>query len=155
MISPEILRRYPFFRYLGDSALKSIAMLADEVVFQPGATIFKADEPADALYLLAEGSVDLHYSATDSDNPDNSRTFYIGPVNPGEPLGISALIEPYRYTTAAIADGPCRLIRIDAAPLRALCAANNEVGATLMRHTALALMSRLRETRVLLVASRA
>jgi CRP-like cAMP-binding protein len=154
MISPELLRRYAFFRHLDDNLLKSIAMLADEVSYSRGETLFDADQPATALYLLAEGSVDLHYIVTDRDNPQTRKDFYVGPVNPGEPFGISALIEPYHYTATAVADRPCHLIRIDAAGLRALCAANAEVAAVLMRHTAEAAMARLRETRVQLAATR-
>lgn len=155
MISPELLRRYPFFAHLNERQLQAIAMLAEEVTYQPGETLFTTDEPADTLYFLMEGGVDLHYVVIDRDDPQLRKDFYVGPVNPGEPLGISALIEPHRYTAAAIASGMCRLIKIEAAGLRALCAADPGLDAILMRHTAQAAMSRLHDTRVQLAASRA
>jgi CRP-like cAMP-binding protein len=155
MISPELLRRYPFFGYLSDSQLKSIAMLSDEVSYQDGETLFNIDEPANVLFFLMEGSVDLHYVVIDRDDPHRSRDVYVGLVNTGEPLGISALIEPYRYTAAAVASNACRLLRIDAVGLRAMCTANADLAAILMRHTARAAMSRLDETRLQLAASRA
>jgi len=154
VISPELLRRYPFFGLLSDSQLKSIAMLSDEVLLQPGETLFKSDEPADALYFLVEGSVDLHYIVTDRDDPRVYKDFFVGPVNAGEPLGISALVEPYRYTATAVAGAACRLVRIDAAGLRTMCAASAELAAVLMKHTAQAAMSRLHEARVQLAAAR-
>lgn len=155
MISPELLRRYSFFAHLTEENLKGIAMLAEEVTFQPGMTLFKTDEPAHALYFLMEGSVDLRYVVTDRDDPRIQKDFYVGPVNPGEPLGISALIEPHCYTATAAASDACRLIKIDAAGLRALCAADPRLESILMRHIARAAMTRLHETRIQLAALRA
>ena len=49
MISPEVLRRYPFFGFLKDDQFKKVAMLAEEVSWKAGTKIFKAGEKTDAL----------------------------------------------------------------------------------------------------------
>lgn len=155
MISAELLRRYPFFARLEDAHLKSIAMLTQEVNCQSGETLFGANQPAEALYFLIEGEIDLHYIVDDAHDPTLHHDFLVGHVNPGEPAGISALIEPYRYTLAARANAPTRLLKIEAAGLRALCERDARLAAILMRNVAQAAMARLHDTRTQLAAARA
>ncbi len=154
MVSPELLRRYPFFGRLSEAHLKAIAMLADEVSCSAGQTLCEIDQPAEALYLLIEGGIDLHYIIVDREEPKRSKDFFVGEVNPGEPFGISALIEPYRYTASVRATRPSRVLKIDGNGLRALCDVDNMIAAILMRHVAKDALSRLEETRTQLIAAR-
>jgi CRP-like cAMP-binding protein len=154
MVSPELLRRYPFFGRLSEAHLKAIAMLADEVFCTEGQTLFEIGHPADALYLLIEGGIDLHYVIVDRDDPTRTKDFYVGDVNPGEPFGISALIEPYRYTASVRATCPGRVLKIDGNGLRALCEVDNGIAAILIRHVAKNALARLEETRTQLIAAR-
>jgi hydrogenase maturation protease len=155
MLSPELLRRYPFFASLEESHLKAIAMLASEVSYISEQRVFEADQPADALYLLLEGGIDLQYVVLDPNKPGERREFFVGEVNVGEAFGISGLIEPYRYTTAAAANAPTRVIKIEAKGLRALCDSESNVAVVIMRNVAKAAMGRLHDTRVNLAAIRA
>ncbi len=54
MVSPEILRRYPFFGTLSDTQIKAIAMIAEEKTFEKGTVICEEGKPATAFYLLLE-----------------------------------------------------------------------------------------------------
>lgn len=155
MVSPELLRRYPFFGNLGDEHLRAIAMLAEESTCQEGETLFETERPADALYFLIDGCVDLHYIVVDEINTELRKDFFVSEINPGEPFGISALIEPYVYTGTVRATCASRIIRIEAAGLRALCAVDLKICAGLMRQVAKAAMQRLYDTRVQLAAARA
>lgn len=154
MISPELLRRYPFFSHLNGEQLKAIAMLSNEVSYAAGDILFETDQAAHAFFFLIEGGIDLHYVVIDHDNPSVRKDFYMGHINPGEPFGISALINPYRYTATALANGPCRVIEIGASALRSLCESDIAVAAILMRHAAEAAMARLHDTRIQLIAAR-
>ncbi len=154
MVSPELLRRYPFFGRLGEEQLKAIAMLSDEVALSEGKTVFEIDRPAEALYLLLEGGVELHYVIVDREDSKRTRDFYVGEVNPGEPFGISALIEPYRYTASVVTNRHSRVLKIDGHALRALCDSDTAMAAALMRNVAKDALSRLEETRTQLVAAR-
>lgn len=154
MISPELLRCYPFFSRLNDKQLRAIAVFSCEVSYAQGECLFETDQESRALFFLIEGDIDLQYIVTDRENPNLRTVFWIGRVNPGEPFGISALIEPYRYTATAIANSLCRVIEIGASALRSLCEDDIEVAAILMRHTAQAAMSRLRDRGVQLVGVR-
>ena len=155
MVSPETLRRFPFFGDLTNDHLNAVAMLAEEVIYEIDETIFETDTPADALYFLMDGCVDLHYVAADELNPELRKDFFISEINPGEPFGISALIGPYRYTGTVRATCTTRALKFDAPGLRALCALDPKIHAALMKQIAAAAMLRLHDTRVQLAAARA
>ncbi|MCC7353464.1 MAG: cyclic nucleotide-binding domain-containing protein [Anaerolineae bacterium] len=154
MISPELLRRYPFFALLDDPHQKAIAMITDEVSFANREVIFKENQPAQALYLLLEGSIDLYFTVEEEYRPELRKEFVVGEINPGEPFAISALIEPYVLTSSARAANASRVLKIDAAALRALCEVDCRLGYTLMKHAAKAALERLHFTHVQLAAAR-
>ncbi|MCC7209131.1 MAG: Crp/Fnr family transcriptional regulator [Anaerolineae bacterium] len=153
MVSPELLRRYAFFRHLQEGHLKALAQLSEELEIEKGEVVFECDEHASAIYLLIDGRVDLVYVVFDPGDLSNKRSFDVGDVNPGEVFGISALIEPYTYTTAAITGEASRTIRIDADALRRYCADYPDVGLLLTQHIAQTAMSRLHSMRVQLAAA--
>ena len=154
MISPEVLRRYPFFGHLEPSQLKAIAMIAEEMVFQENEYILEEGQPADSFYLLMDGNIDLIFVSKDELHPEHSKVFNVGEINPGEVFGISALIEPYLYSSTAQATSVGKCIKIDAVALRALFELDQRLGCTLTRQIAKAAMERLEATRVQLAAAR-
>lgn len=156
MISPELLRRYPFFGFLDDRQLKAVAMIAEDIYLEKGELLFEADSPAAAMYLIVDGCIDFYYVVTDRNGFEARREFYLGEHGPGEIIGISALIEPYVYTTAARVSSPgLDVVRIEGAALRALCEVDIELAYGLVRQTARLALERLHDTRILLAAERA
>lgn len=155
MISPEVLRRYPFFSFMSHDQLREVAMITDEVKVKKGEILFNINEKADACFLLQDGAVDLHYVVVDEHEPDLRKEFVVGTINPGEVLGISAVIEPYIYTATAMAINDSRLLKTDAVALKELCAADAELDYGLQRMAAKATMERLHATRVQLAAATA
>lgn len=154
MISPETLRKYAFFGFLADEDFGQIAMYANEVVWGAGETLFTLGDKADVVYFLEVGEINLHYKVVDKLVSDKSKEFYVGDINPGEPFGLSALIEPYTYTATAIVPRESRGIIVDAIKLRALADAHPELGYGLMQQVAKATFERLGQVRVELVAAR-
>jgi CRP-like cAMP-binding protein len=154
MISPELLRRYPFFAWLNDSQLKAIAMITDELTYEKGATFFKEGDPADAAYLLISGEVDLLFSVGDENGSDR-KEFLIDEINVGELFGISTFVEPYLFTATSRASQPCNVLCIQGVGLRALCESDQRLAYLLMKQIAKAYAERLRFTRIQLVAARA
>lgn len=148
MVSPELLRRYPFFACLDEAQQKAIAMIAEQVEYEKGTTLFQEGKPVEALYLLIEGNVDLYYVA--SENPKDQ--YLVGEVSPGEPFGVSAMIEPYTLSATARAAKPVKVLKIDAAALRALCEVDAHLGYAVMRQVAKASQERLHYVRVQLAA---
>lgn len=154
MISPEILRRFQFFSFLEPAQYKQIAMLSNEFSYSNGEVIYNTDEPADSLHFLINGYVDLWYVVADKNEPDLVKEFQIGEVNPGEAFGISALVEPYVFTTRAVSIGTSRVIKIDSVQLRELFPENRALGCGFMTAVAKTAMERLQHTRVQLAAAR-
>jgi CRP/FNR family cyclic AMP-dependent transcriptional regulator len=155
MIALERLHRFPFFAFMDEKELKAVATIAQELQFNAGDVICEANTPADALYFLTKGNLPYYMVVTSENIPDYRREYFIGEFNPEEIFGISALIEPYRYTATLRADKPCRVIKIDASALRALCEVDAHLSIGLMKAVAKASMDRLEMTRVQLVAEMA
>jgi CRP-like cAMP-binding protein len=152
MVSPELLRRYPFFSPLTDEQLKAMAMIAEEKTYAKGAIIIKENTPANKLMLLLEGDVDLIYSGGGEGAVVNA---LVGSIAPGEVLGVSSLIEPFRYICSARNTMPVKVVEIDGAAVRALMQVDKLLGYALMSNVAAAVLERLKYTQVELAAARA
>ena len=155
MISPELLRKYPFFNFLDHEQLRQVAMITEEAALDPGELLFADGEAAYALYLVRTGNVDLYHIVHDELQTGTNRELLAETVNPGEVLGISALVEPYTYTTLARAGTPCRLLKVDAADLRVLIANDPVMAYGLQRQITKAAMRRLHNARLQLAACNA
>jgi CRP/FNR family cyclic AMP-dependent transcriptional regulator len=149
MISPEMLRRYPFFAGLDASELAGIAMIAEEVAFPDAATIFREGEAATKIYLLTQGLVELVYEIR---RPTGTDSMYVGSIAVGEPFGLSAMLGTHGLTASAQAKGLIKAICIDAGGLSAMAEDNCHLGYVLMKQVARALDERLNFTRVQLAA---
>lgn len=153
MIPLELLHRFPFFSFMNEKELKAIATIAQEIQLDSGDILCEANTPANALYFLTKGNLPYYIVVTTEHIPDYRQEYFVGYINPEEIFGISALIEPYYYTATLRADRPCRVIKIDAPALRALCEVDPQLSVGLMKAVAKAAMERLQMTRVQLVAA--
>ena len=151
MISSETLRRFPFFAQLGDEQLKAISMVSDEKTYPKDSLLVKEDNPANKLFVLLEGDVDLVYSGGGEGAISNA---LVGTIAPGEMLGVSSLIEPYTYISSARATMPVKVVEIDGAAVRALIQVDKMMGFVLMKNVAAAVLERLKYTQVELAAAR-
>ena len=138
---------------MDDRELKAVSTIAQELRLNSGDVLVSADTPADALYFLIEGHLPYYMLVTTEHLPDYRQEYFIGYINPEEIFGISALIEPYQFTATIRAEKPCRIIKIDASALRALCEVDAHLSVGLMKAVAKAAMERLQMTRVQLVAA--
>jgi len=152
MISPELLRRYPFFGIFSDSHLKELAMVSEEISAEPNSILFKKGDPAQALYVLVEGEVDLIDYLTSEVDPTYCKEFLAGEMEPGSVLAISALVEPYKLTATAKITQKSRLIAIDGKELKRLADEDITLGYSLMRQVAKVAIERMVNSRTLLAA---
>jgi len=151
MISPELLRRYPFFTSLNDEQLRAIAMISEEKTYPKESLLIKENTPANKLVLLLEGDVDLIFSGGGEGAVTNA---LVGSIAPGEVYGVSSLIEPYMFISSARATVPVKVVEINGAALRALLEVDSKLGHALMRNVAVAVLERLKYTQVELAAAR-
>ncbi len=152
MVSPELLRRYPFFASLDEKQLEAIAEISQEKSHPKGTLLVKENTNATVLALLMEGDIDLIFSGGGEGAISNA---LVGSIAPGEVYGVSSLIEPYRYTATAKATIPVKVIEVDGLALRALVEKDPRMGYIMMRNVAIAVLERLRYTQVELAAARA
>jgi CRP-like cAMP-binding protein len=146
MISLEILRRYPYFAGVREESLKRLAMIADEKSVPANTVMFRDGDPADYLYIIVAGEVNIQYLLGN----DELRT--VDTLVAGDLLCWSALVEPYKATAIGITTKKTDLVRFDAANLRKLCDEDPMLGYRLSNQVAKLLSHRLEEARIQLAA---
>lgn len=151
MVSQELLLGCPFFALFDENQRMALARITDEIRCKARTTFFEAGEPADALYLLLDGSVDLYFVTL----TDTNKELLIGELGPGEPFAISALIPPHVLMHTVRAARDCHVLKIDAAQLRALCEQDARLGYLLLLRITEAAMERLHFTRGQLATAQA
>jgi CRP-like cAMP-binding protein len=142
MISPEILRRYPYFAAADDEGLRNLAMICDEIAVAAGAVMYREGDKADKLYILTDGEVDIQYTLGSGE----LRT--VDTVVPGELLMWSALVEPFKSTAVVTVRSPSKLIAVDADKLRAFCSKDLKVANDVLLHLTKMLATRLEGARI-------
>jgi CRP/FNR family cyclic AMP-dependent transcriptional regulator len=152
MVSPELLRRYPFFASLNEKQLEALAGITQEKNYPKGALLVKENTAATILALLLEGDIDLIFSGGGEGAISNA---LVGSIAPGEVYGVSSLIEPYRYTASVKATVPVKVIEMDGVALREMVEKDPKLGYVMMRNVSIAVLERLKYTQVELAAARA
>jgi CRP/FNR family transcriptional regulator, cyclic AMP receptor protein len=145
MVKVEALRSCELFTGLSDEALEQIAALAVEEAYQAGQEIFAEQQPADRLFILLCGRVQVHIHLGSSLRPDRELT--VDEVEPGRIIGWSSLVRQQRFTASARALEPVTAIVVDAADLNALFDRNAHIGFVVMKQLANVVASRLSHTR--------
>jgi CRP-like cAMP-binding protein len=146
MISPEMLRGWPYFAGISDESLKALAMIAEEKAVAAGTHMFGEGDPADTLNIIVIGEVNIDYILGTGER----RT--VDTLVSGDILGWSALVEPYKYTAVGTATKPTQMITISAKKLRDLCEKDPQLGYQLTTQIAKLLAHRLEGARVQLAA---
>ena len=137
MISPEILRRYPYFAAANDEGLRDLAMLCEEESIPSGTVMYQEGDPADKLFILVEGEVDIQYTL----GTGELRT--VDTIVPGELMMWSALVDPYKSTAVVTTRQDSKVIAMDATKLRGFCSSDREVANDVLLHVTKLLATRL------------
>ncbi len=178
MLTPEELRRFHYFDSLDGDQLQAVAVLAETVDVRENEPFFFEGQPADALFLVADGSVDLYHNveAPGAAHARATEAVYqlmeegaaipmlegqsrvlaewkVGEIGAGEIVGMSAIIPPHRLTATARASRPSRLIKIDAVALRRAGEREPLLMNRLLTATAQVAMARLNYARSRLIAA--
>ena len=158
MISPEVLRRYPFFAGLSHDQLVTMAMMAKEVDVDAGHRFFEEGDKLEAFYLVVEGDVGIVLQVT-SDEVKQSvaqqltgavqmSDVVISHVGPGEPFGWTAISEDSEATAAAVAMVPCKVVAFDTQQLLHAFDDDPTLGCAMLRHILRVARQRMHDLRV-------
>jgi CRP-like cAMP-binding protein len=136
------LRSCYLFEGLSQSQIERIVATTQEQKFKKDQWLFSEDQEASDLYLVMDGAVELVIKVEDTIEipiaivrPDNGC------------LGVSALIEPYRYTLSARCLDDSKLLAIPKTHLDELMNADSEMRCVMMTNLATKLLNRLKESR--------
>lgn len=141
----SVLAAMPFFDGLDAAQIELLAGCAGNAHFDAGETIFREGDPADAFYILRQGSIALETFV-----PVRGPVV-IETIEPGDVLGWSWLFPPYRWHFDARALSVVRATGFDGACLRRKCGDDPALGYDLMGRFAQVLIERLRWTRLRLL----
>jgi len=146
MVSPELLRRYPYFAGIGHETLRKLAMLAEEKVFAAGTTLFREWDRADWFYVILGGEVHVQHRGP------KGEAHTVDTLDDGDILVWSALVEPHRTTGVGITARETRVVALPATRLRELCQEDPRLGFNLMGEVVRLLATRLDSTRAQIAA---
>lgn len=141
----DILRQHPFLIGLSDAHMQTLVGCASNVRFNEGAYVIREGELADTFYLIRTGRV-----ALEMDMPGRTG-LRIQTTGPGEILGWSWLISPYRWHFSGVAVADTRAIALDGECLRNKCEGDPVFGYDLLRRLAQVMERRLEATRLQLL----
>jgi CRP/FNR family cyclic AMP-dependent transcriptional regulator len=123
MVSPELIRRYPFFSGLDYDHIVKLAKVADEQTVETGHYFFHESDDLQNVYLLIEGAVAIVFEVPDQDVEQQvsgqltgklkTKDVTVSTVGSGDVFGWSGLIPPYTATASARAITSCRVVSFD------------------------------------------
>jgi len=111
-----------------------------------GELLFAQGDPAEYLYIVIEGEVSIRFK------PDDGPPLSIARIKPECVVGWSAALGSPEYTSAAICEADCTLLRISGEDLRNLCDRCPETGSYVLQRLAEVIANRLRNTHTQVLA---
>jgi CRP/FNR family transcriptional regulator, cyclic AMP receptor protein len=141
------IAQHPFTAGLAGDHLQVLAEHAHTVEVAAGRFVFRQGSPADALYLLLDGDVDLEV-AGGGDAP-----LVLESLHGGDALGWSWLFADQPWLFDAHARSATQAVAVDGHALRTVIDADPVFGRDLTRRVAALVTDRLRHARLALVDS--
>ena len=137
--------QHPFLAGMDARHLQIVLHGAKEQQFQEGDIIFREGDPANTLYLIEDGQVQLDTTSA------GSGTTTIQTLGAGDVLGWSWLFPPFAWHFRAQATQPTRAICCDGGHLLVQAEENPTFGYDVMRRISQLVIHRLQATRKKLI----
>jgi CRP-like cAMP-binding protein len=141
----EILRQHPFLFGLSDEMMHVLIGCASNVRYAEGEYLIHEGEVANNFFMIRTGRVALEIDVVGK--PD----LRILTTGPGEVLGWSWLISPYRWHFNGVAVVETRAVALDAECLRNKCEGDPLFGYEMLKRLAQVMERRLEATRLQLL----
>jgi CRP-like cAMP-binding protein len=141
----ELAQELPALAALTPEHRRTIAGCGRNRVFARGDALVREGGPADAFFVLRSGSV-----AIETRDPARGPVT-VETIHPGELVGWSWLVPPFRSAFDARALATTQVIEFDGACLRGKCDADPALGYDLLRMLAGVFTERLQNTRLRLL----
>ncbi len=141
----DIMQQHPFLHGLSDDHIETLVGCASNVRFPEGNYLIREGEMANKFFLIRTGRVALEIDVSGRGG------LRIQTSGPGEVLGWSWLVSPYRWHFSGIAVMDTRAIALDAECLRNKCESDPKFGYEMLKRLALVMERRLEATRLQLL----
>ena len=158
MVSPELIRRYPFFSGLDMEQINYLAKLADEEILDEGHYLFREDEETNQFYLLIEGAVGIIFELPERQVEQKlsdqfarklqTKDIVVSTVSPGDVFGWTGLVPPFIATAGAKTLTPCRIIAFDTKELMEKFEDDCRFGYVMTQKAAQVMRDRLHDMRI-------
>lgn len=135
------MKRHPFLRGLNHTQMTLLADCALPSQFKAGEIIFREGDPADRFLLVEKGKVVLESGA------GYGEPVIIEAIGPGDLLGWSWMMPPYRWHFSARAVEPTEAIYFAGTILREYCQRDHSLGFELHKRMSAVMMKRLQAAR--------
>ena len=138
MVSPELIRRYPYFSGLSIDRINLLAKIAEEVESEQGQYFHQEDDDISKVYIIVEGEVSLLTTL-----PQQGKEVVINTLGTGDVFGWTSLLPPYTAVASAKSGTNCKLIEFEAGDLRTKFEDDYEFGYLMMIKIAQIIRERL------------
>ena len=138
MVSPELIRRYPYFSGLSIDRINILAKIAEEIESEQGQYFHQEDDDIRKVYIIIEGEVTLLTTL-----PQQGKEIVINTLGTGDVFGWTSLLPPYTAGASAKSGTNCKLIEFDAGDLRTKFEDDYEFGYLMMIKIAQIIRERL------------
>ena len=142
----NVLAGFKFFNEVAPETQELIVRKSEVLVFEPGDVVFHFDEPAEHLYGLIEGGIDLsivfkdkvlkteieYEEAIQASIVEEEKSIVVDTVFPGQVFGWASLVGPGRRTVTAQCAEASRILVLPAADLRLMFQKDNTLGYVIM-----------------------
>jgi CRP-like cAMP-binding protein len=158
MISPEIIRRYPFFAGLSNEQIITLAEDTEEKNVKEGYVFFKENDVLKSFYLVLDGTVGIVIEIPDHDVKQTvsdqltgelkTKDIVLSTVSSGNIFGFPALIPPHEANACAKAFAPCQVVEFNCTELLKEFDKDCRFGYLMTQRVAQLAVERLRDLRV-------
>ena len=135
-----VLRVHPFVMDLSEEHLQTLIGCASNVVYKDDSYLIREGEVAERLFLIRSGRVALELDTA------VRGALRVQTVGPGEILGWSWMISPYRWHFSGCAVTDVRAISLDGKCLRTKCENDHGFGYAMLKRLSQVMEKRLEAT---------
>jgi len=133
----RMLKGHDLFLSLSFEEVDEISSFSGVKDFRKGENVFSSGGVGSHFFVLQEGRVDLRLPAD-----AHEASLVVGRIEKGDIFGLAPLLGAGRHKTTAHCTESCRVLTIEAEPLRELLEENPLVGLNIMRAFAEAYFTR-------------
>jgi CRP-like cAMP-binding protein len=140
-----LVAEHPFFAGMDPAALEIVVGCCANVVFKPGAFLYRQGEAAEKFYLIRDGMVAIEIYVP------GRPPIAMETIESGEIIGWSWLMPPYKWGNDARAADTVRAISIDGACLRGKMEKDRVLGYEIYKRFMPIMARRLSQSRLRIV----